>query len=381
MTVAKHILFRYGSVRLILGFVALLIIPVASATNYSAYPGSAVIVKAVSGQMTGPTQSQVLTLISGGVLSVPLLGGVAIPSGTARYACPLVSSIVTIDNRRGVKINSSNMIVGFTGTILNGVAHYIPQGTEERLRISGGLSFDAFGFATAVGDVEQNYANRLCATITLSAGTQISTVGNPVWGNQFADLDLTMWIYVPLNITPGQYTVTEMGISQGGSSSPNYTGYFPIIENTDTIEVLPPPCTISTETSIVFGTTTEAGMKVSAPVTFQCEQLSVPSALQAFLQVLPISATTSSTELNMTIEGSQPGGVVRGYAGQDLDISQVNCQDNGHSLSFNQAFGPALGPVTSNNNQVLPLIWQLCRKGNEVPGVATGSAMLIVNYK
>lgn len=361
---------------------ALLPLP-ASAATYTAYPGSSVIVKAISSQITGPSQDTSFTLGSSASLSLPLLGGIILLSGQAGYACALEREISNVDSWRGIKVNSNGIMAGLTGTILNGVAHYQLPGTEVRTQITGGLSFNSLGIATAIGNAEDYYATRLCGAVTLPVGTRVSTPGNVAWGNQFADLDLTMWIYIPSNIAPGQYTLSPVGVVQGSSPgySATYAAYIPIIESGDIVEVLPPPCSIDTQTSIVFDTTTEEGMKVSAPVTFQCGELGVSSSLEAFLQVRPMSSTASDTELKMTINGEQPGGVVRGYAGQNLDASEVNCLDNNSSLSFNQAFGPRLGAVTSNHHQETPLIWQLCRKGNEVPGLATGSALLVVNYK
>ena len=367
---------------LLMLFIALFTIPV-SATSYTAYPGSSVIVNRFSGQISGLSDDRSRALSSLGSLSIPLLGGIILQTGQAGYACALESDISNVDNWRGIKVNNNGIMAGLTGTILNGVANYIPPGEENLVQITGGLLFDSLGVATPVGDADPYYATRLCAATPLLAGTQVSTPGNAVWGNKFADIDLTMWIYVPNNVEPGQYALTSVGVVQGASQNNvlNYSAYIPIITTGDTVEVLPPPCSINAQTSIVFDTTSEEGMKVSAPVTFQCDTLSAISNQSAFLQVRPISGLISDTELEMTINGSQPGGVVRGYAGNDLDSSLANCLDNTHSLSFNQAFGPQLGTVTSNNYQELPLIWQLCRKGNNVPGLATASAVLVVNYK
>ena len=192
-----------------------------------------------------------------------------------------------------------------------------------------------------------------------------------------------MWFYIPSHVEPEQYALISVGVVRVSSQNNllNYSAYIPIITVGDTVEVLPPPCSISSQTSIVFDTTGEEGMKVSAPVAFQCDTLSVISNQSAFLQVRPISSLISDTKLEMTTNGSQPGGIVRGYAGNDFDSSQANWLDNTHSHSFNQAFGPLPGTVTSNNHQELPLIWQLCRKGNEVSGLATASEVLVVNYK
>lgn len=264
-------------------FTPLFMSPVSAAT-YTAYPGSSTIIKTVSGQMTGPSADTYHPLGSTGSLSLPLLGGIILQTGAAGYACALEYEISNIDNWRGIKVNSNGIMVGMTGTILNAVAHFIPPGAEGTTQITGGLSFDSLGVATAVGDADPYYATRLCGGVYLSAGTRVSTPGNAVWGNKFADLDLTTWLYVPVNIAPGTYSLNGVGISQGSSQGYGtiYSGYLPIISTGETVEVLPPPCAISAQTSIVFDTTTEEGMKVSAPVTFQCDELGISSSLEAF---------------------------------------------------------------------------------------------------
>lgn len=218
--------------------------------------------------------------------------------------------------------------------------------------------------------------------MTVRSGMSYSSPGNPTWGNVLADIDLKTWFYVPLDIEPGTYQLDPLGVTQSPAFSiSELLSYFPIINAGDMVKVLPPPCTISTQASIVFDTSSEAGMKVSAPVTFTCGNFVSTPNLEAFLQVRPLGATTSATEMNLAISGSQPGGVVRGYAGLGLSSSDADCQDNSFSLSFKKPFAVSLGTQVSNAFSETPLIWQLCRKGNEGAGLATGSAILSVNYK
>lgn len=356
----------------------------AAAVNYTAYPGSTVIITSVKGKIPGSSSDSYSSVNAYSNLTRAFLGGLIAPDGISGYGCLVKSQIKRVDGWTGVLASNNDIVVGITGSVLNGVANYQLPDTTEWTRVTGGLIFDAFGAATGVGDVTQDMAgNRLCGGITVPGGTRYSTPGNSVVGNVLADIDLKTWLYVPVNTPPGTYKLNRIGIVQGSTSTTLviFVAYLPIINSGDTVEVLAPPCTISAQSSIVFDTTSDAGMKVSAPVIFECGQLATASSLEAFLQVRPLNTTASSTEMNLTIDGSKPGGVVRSYAGQGLTSSDVNCQDNQYSISYTEAFASKIGNVISNARQEIPLYWQLCRKGNEVPGLATGSAIMSINYK
>lgn len=118
----------------------------------------------------------------------------------------------------------------------------------------------------------------------------------------------------------------------------------------------------------------------SAPITYQCDQINNNSFLDAYLVVSPVGETLTSTELALTIDGSKPGGAVRGYAGSDVDISSVNCIDTVNSIQFDRSLKTKLGNVATGTTSV-PLVWQLCPQGNEETGIATGSAILEIGYK
>lgn len=106
------------------------------------------------------------------------------------------------------------------------------------------------------------------------------------------------------------------------------------------------------------------------------------TVLDAYLLANAVGNTPSATELALTSAGgSQPGGVVRGYVDQGVDIDSVNCTDTANSLSFNGAFNTKLAAVSNGAAQQIPLVWQLCLKGNEAPGVATGHVWLDIGYK
>jgi len=196
-----------------------------------------------------------------------------------------------------------------------------------------------------------------------------------------ATVDGDLWIYVEKNVPVGtKYNLQPINISQGPSAGVDISTSIPLTLPGDTIVVIPPPCTISTSTVITFDASSVEGRKVSAPITYQCSGVDTETSLDAYLVASAISKTPTPTELALTIEGNKPGGVVRGYVGQDVDIGSVNCTDTINSLNFNRAVTTKLGKV-ANDSQLIPLVWQLCLKGNETTGIATGSAMLDISFK
>lgn len=352
--------------------------PALSAT-YTAYPGSRINIQSINQPFSGGGSGSI-TVGSRDSWSRPLLGAVIVANAGIGYSCSLASSFATVDGLRGAKLNSNNIIAGFTGSITNGIGHYKPADTQNWIQLAGGLSFSQSGEPSGIGSTSSNYVSVFCgASNEIRGGDSVSSPGMSGLGNQYADVNLSVWIYVPKTTAPGSYPLTSVSLVQGpGSFAINNQAIIPLIYEGDTIDVLPPPCTIATETNIVFDTTREEGMKVSAPVTFTCETINQPTEAQAYLQVTPVGSTQSDTELNMMIDGEAAGGVVRGYAGQNIN---ANCTNTAQSLSFSIPFATPLGNVTTGNQQQLPLIWQLCRTGNEKAGKATGSALLNIIYK
>lgn len=365
-------------------FLTLSMVGPVAAVNYTAYPGSTVVVTSIKGKITGSSNDSYNYVNQLTNLTRAFLGGLIAPDSQSGFGCLANSQVKRVDGWTGVLVSNNDIVAGMTGTVVNAVANYQLPNSTTWTRVSGGLIFDAFGAASGVGDVTQDMAsNRLCGGITVPGGTKYTTPGNSKVGNVLADIDLKTWIYVPVNTPPGTYNLKRIGIVQGSTSISlvPFVAYLPIINTGDTVEVLAPPCTIRTQTSIVFDTTSEAGMKVSAPIVFECGQLNTASNLEAFLQIRPLNTTASDTEMNLTIDSSKPGGVVRSYAGQGLTSNSVNCHDNNYSISYTEAFASKIGNIISNSRQETPLYWQLCRKGNEAAGLATGSAILSINYK
>lgn len=354
----------------------------AAATEYVAVPGSMVIVKELKGQLPPNGSTATVALTQGYAGSSPLLGGISNDVGNCFYNY----QIVTIDGWRGIKLNSNNIIGGFTCSILGGEVT-IKKNSDNNIQesFSGGLSIDSSGVATALGSVEQSSANNYCGAINApygdpddQNGNVLSAPDNAGWGNKLATVDVSFWVYVPLNISPGSYPLTTMNFSQGPQQG--LFSSMPVTQGGDTILVVPPPCTISTNTNIVFDASSLAGRKVSAPITYQCDQITNNSFLDAYLVVSPVGETLTSTELALTIDGSKPGGAVRGYAGSDVDINNFNCIDTANSIRFDRSLNTKLGNVATGTTSI-PLVWQLCPKGNEETGIATGSAILEISYK
>ncbi len=356
-------------------------IPSVSATDYSVVAGSQVLLATVNAPI-GLTSSNIGGNPAGPASmleSIPLLGGFS----RTRGQCLSLSDIVQIDGWNGISINPAGIIAGFTGTINGAVATV--QGTTntttERTTYSGGIQLDARGYPTALGDAQQTYINKLCATV-LNPHTRVTLYApnNENVGNKLGNIDGYMWIYVSQDTPLGTYPLDGIFISQGpGTSSYASTD---ITLAGDTLTVIPPPCTINTDTAISFDTHSEAGKKISAPINYQCNELENTTVLEAYLVASAVGSTLSPTELALTnTVGGEPGGAVRGYLGQGADSGSANCIDTANSLHFDGTFTSKLGAVASSLNQQIPLIWQLCVQGNEVPGVATGSVILDIGYK
>lgn len=358
-------------------------IPFAFAANYTAVAGSPVIVTSVSGTIPGPNHSAFVASTTQSYIR-PFLGGLSLPNSTEQLGCSLPETIKTIDGKRGVQVHSSGIIAGITGVISGAiVVLQNADNVDDKMILTGGLVFDANGFASPIGDTTASSADVLCAGgLQPYERYRVTSAGNTAFGNKLGEFSGQMWLYVPRTVTPGIYPMEEMGISQGPSFTSIWNGYLAITHAGDTITVLPPPCSISTATTINFDTTSPEGRTVSAPISYQCGDVEATTVLDAYLLANAVGNTPSATELALTsAEGSQPGGVVRGYIGQGVDIDSVNCTDTANSLSFNGAFNTKLAAVSNGAAQQIPLVWQLCLKGNEAPGLATGNVWLDIGYK
>lgn len=230
------------------------------------------------------------------------------------------------------------------------------------------------GYTTATGNVQQDAANNLCASLIgpyptgglNNRNNLLFAPNSEEWGNKLAIVEGYMWIYVSKNIPLGTYPLDGVYVSQGPAFS-NYASISLTLLG-DTLTVRSPPCTIATQTTINFDTTSPEGRKISAPITYQCGEIENTTVLDAYLIASAVGSTTlpSATELALaSAGGSHPGGVVRGYAGQGVDTGSADCVDTTNSLSFNGEFNTRLAPVTNGLALQIPLIWQLCLQGNE----------------
>lgn len=88
----------------------------AAATEYVAVSGSMVIIKELKGQLPPTGSTATVALTQGFAGSSPLLGGISNDVGNCFYNY----QILTVDGWRGIKLNSNNIIGGFTGSVLGG---------------------------------------------------------------------------------------------------------------------------------------------------------------------------------------------------------------------------------------------------------------------
>lgn len=356
-----------------------------SAANYSVVAGSQVLLATINDELA-PTNVQNGLIVANNMsmMSLPLMGGFSKQGGN----CISQSDVMQIDGRNGIKINQAGIIAGFTGRISGGVVT-IKKSDEQTVSetYSGGILIDNNGYITAEGNAEQSFADRFCATVTgpyptggaNNRNNLMTAPNNTEWGNKLATAEGYLWIYVAKDIPLGTYSLNGLFLSQGPGFS-NYAS-IDITQAGDTLTVVPPPCTINTETSINFDTSYPAGRIVSAPITYQCGDVESSTVLDAYLVATAVGSPASSTELALTSSGDNPGGVVRGYVGQGVDTDNVHCLDSANSLSFDGAFNSKLAPVSNGLALQIPLVWQLCLQGNEVPGRATGSVLLDIGYK
>lgn len=366
---------------LLAGFV--LSLPSALAVNYTVIAGSTVIISSTSGQIPGYAFYAFLS-VGDDFYNRPYMGGFSLPNSSQQLACAPAEMVKTVDGRKGVQINNHGIIAGLTGIISGAVATVSnSDNLSESTTFTGGLVFNTNGFATPFGNATAEAADILCAGARMPYNRmRLSSAGNDEIGNKLADFTGDLWIYVPRSIPPGTYSMEEVGISQGASYGSPWNGYLAITQPGDTMTVLPPPCTIATDTAITFDVNSPAGRRVSAPITYQCGDVAETTVLDAYLLANAVGKIDSTTELALSSAGgSQPGGVVRGYVSAGVSEDSAGCMDTANSLSFDGAFNNRLAPVSTGLAVQIPLVWQLCLKGDEQPGVATGSVLLDIGYK
>jgi len=322
---------------LLLGFSCTL--PVAFGKEYHVVAGSQVIVRSVNQQLPSTDETRAI-LISNNFASspYPFLGGFSLESGVCSR-----EPFTQIDGWNGISINSVGIIAGFTGSITGGVTTVFEFDNQDNKTIfQGGLLFDSRGFSSGTGNINTEQALHYgCATFrapypagSIRSNNVIYGPSNNDKGNKVATVDGDLWIYVEKNVPVGtKYNLQPINISQGSTSSVDLSTSIPLTLPGDTIVVIPPPCTISTSTVITFDASSVEGRKVSAPITYKCSGVDTETSLDAYLVASAISETPTPTELALTIEGNKPGGVVRGYVGQDVDIGSVNCTDTINSLN------------------------------------------------
>jgi len=347
----KHSMSRYFTVISALLLGAGGYISSASAADYSVVAGSQVLLATLNTELIPGNTNNILFITGNNdMASLPLLGGFSKTSGN----CVSPFEITAIDVWKRIRINSAGIIAGFTG------------------RLSGGV-------VTVKKYDEQTVSETYSGGITGNRNNGLRSPNNEEWGNKLATAEGYLWIYVAKDIPLGTYPLNGLFLSQG----PGYDNYasIGITQAGDTLTVRPPPCTIATETSINFDTYSPEGRKVSVPITYQCGEIDSTTVLDAYLIATAIGSPASATELALTSNGGNPGGRVRGYVGEGVDTDNVNCLDSANSLSFDGAFNTRFAPVSNGLTLQVPLVWQLCTQGNEVPGLATGSVLLDIGYK
>lgn len=343
--------------------------------QYNVVAGSMIIVQEVNQSL--PTGSNgVRTVDADYSQYLPLLGGFATVNGVA--VAP--DNIQEIDGWKGVRVNPNNIIAGFSGRISGGeVTVRNANNHSEQQRFTGGLLFDNKGHASALGDVLPSSAALLTGGFIAPyrsdvAANTYSGPDNQTWGNKLATVNGRMWIYVPESLAPGVYPLSKLLVSQGPGHG--VFSSLSLIAAGDSVRVIPPPCTINTQSHIVFDTHSPNGEVVNEPLTYTCNTLDGTSAHDAYLVVTAISKTYSPTELALTIDGDKVGGRVRGY----FNALPTRCTDSEQSIMFDGQLHSKIGHIVSGT-QEHQLFWQLCRQGDEGIGEAKGSAILELSYK
>ena len=195
----------------------------------------------------------------------------------------------------------------------------------------------------------------------------------------------SVWLYVGPNATFSP-SLTVPGIYLGRRMSSSTSGYAGLsLTQSTSLSIIPPACTMSTKTSVIFDTTTgETAIKQQAPLTVTCENSNSGRDFQLQLKSQPVAPSVLQSKNVITLQNSADntqGGWVRGFVGASAN-DDAGCQDKSTSIPFD---GSALGFATLKSNTAgsgpVPLIWVLCKSGTEKPGLATGAAMLELFFK
>ncbi len=329
-----------------------------SARDTTAVVGSVIIIENYSAlQITDNSIEDSSVTLKNQNRIAPFMDGLALPSSSSQYSCLDPASIREVDGWKGIEISSIGIIGGVTGSITGAITNIFsfPDDAETfedalRTTFQGGIHYNARGYTTPIGDTSAEAANNLCAGATMPyelnyfTAPNTNTIEGYYIGNRSGVFDGNIWIYVPISIAPGTYQLVDFGITQGSSRLLRWNGYLPITTAADTVTVVPPPCTISTTTEIGFDTHSEAGKTVSAPLTFQCDDVPDGTLMDAHIIANAVGTTVNPSELPLSYSSnSQSGGIVRGYIGPNAMSN--NCTDTNESLFFDGRFGAKLGSL------------------------------------
>jgi len=256
-----------------------------------------------------------------------------------------------------VAVNYSNIPAG---PLLQAIATYSHDGSVESVTPSEWSSYSA-------------WAIRRSVSIFQPPSDDVNTFTGSIWlyiGPKAA--------FTPSLTVPGVYLGRRMSISTAG-----YTGLW--LTQSASLSIVPPACTMSTKTSVIFDTTTgETAIKQQAPLTVTCEKNNPGRDFQLQLKSQPVAPSVLQSKNVITLQnsdGNTQGGWVRGFVGASAN-DDAGCQDKSTSIPFD---GSALGFATLQSDTAgsgpVPLMWVLCKSGTEKPGLATGAVMLELLFK
>lgn len=349
-----------------------------SAREYLVVPGSKVLIRNISEKFNDPNiNNKQFTIANESELrNAPIFGGMFHGDAPTCTTNP----VMEIEGQSGVRLHATYpVIAGFTGGFNNGRIKIIDANNESNSRtLVGGIVFDQNGYTSAVGNTDPSSVRYYCAgAIPPFSSNKFYSPNSAIQGNISVNVSGDMWIYVSKELQPGtRMSLNAINILQGYG----LIATIPVTSQGDTLLVIPPPCTISTQSMIQFNTNQPNGNVVLSPIQYQCGDTGITTQLDAYANITAVSPTLSSTELALTFDNGDAAGNVRGYLGENVNVSSATCKDTVNSIKFNVPFSSKLGPAISGSHEI-PLVWQLCITGNEGVGEATGSAIIEIAYK
>ncbi len=356
----------------------------ALAVEYKGIRGGQMVVKTVSGALSGGTKTDSVRMNYYQPRAV--FGGLIPRADNVNSECALESEVVTKDGRRGLDLGTGGkVLVGVTGEVTNVVMKFCNTSgctnATQTKTVRGGVKFNDFGYVSTVGDANTSGVSRLCGSMTeiWPGSTYYTGANNSAWGNKVGIFNGYMWIYIPQSTPTGKYTLTAAGFVQGAANASGYNNYLPVVLQGDTVNVVNPPCTVNTETDIKFNPALSGGDTHQTTLDLNCGGTLTPNP-SIYVVANPISGTVKDTnKLGLEYPDGSTGPMVRGFAGVNA-TTNAGCVDNSSSIPFDGTLGPNLGKTPSGVVS-FPLVWKLCATGNEKPGLAKGSLALDISYK